>query len=501
MAGEHMAPQPVDPGDQQGLFARMGNRLDAGIEKVMNYRKRALAIGASAVALAGVVNFSSEAQQTITDAFSSDNGAVATNANKNTKTGVENCDDLQLTDSAELLAKGGFLQKAKGVDIENGRYITDENAAAKYSISFFNGDGPLAGKQANRASLAAFNAAITAAANTGTSSSDRYDYKTVYNATIDQLNNSDEAVAQKYAEDLCKTSYAVAAVTEGYDHDAIKKNKPLTKFTPVYGKDGHIVDMKLDRVHANYDMPSLTYRMSGDNTVKGANGKTITLRPFNTVYVPGDGSLYIEGQFPEGGKQRNDSQNPSGKKQDKQTAPVGHDHNTQHAPSGDQAAHNQVPTGDQPKNLRVKTGSRTTSTVGGSKNHNSTGGSHGGGSTTTGKSPEKNPGPNKGPSTGPNAGPNHHSQPGPESTPSGGSTTSGPSPEQNPGPNQGPSTGPTSGPNHESQPGPESTPSGGGGQTPPPETTTTTGSGNVPTSTTPSETPSTNKDPAPPETN
>jgi hypothetical protein len=492
MAGEHMAPQPVDPGEQQGFFARMGNRLDAGFEKVMNYRNRALAIGASAVAMAGVVNYSSEAQQTITDAFSSNNGAVATNANKNTKNGVENCEDLQLTDSAELLAKGGFLQKANGSMIDNGGFIKDENSAAKYSMSLFNGDGPLAGKQANRASLAAFNAAITAAANLDTTSSDRFDYKTVYNETLDQLNNSDETVAQKYAEDLCKTSYAVAAVTEGYDHDAIKKNKTLTKFKPVYGKDGHIIDMKLEPVHTNFDMPSLTYRMSGDNTVKGADGKTITLRPFNTVYVPGDGSLYIEGQFPEGGKQRNDSQNPSGKKQDKHTAPVGHNHNTQHAPSGDHAAHNQVPTGDQPKNLRVKTGSRTNSTVGGSKNHNSTGGSQGGGSTTTGKSPEKNPGPNQGPSTGPNAGPNHHSQPGPESTPSGGSTNPGPSPEQNPGPNQGPSTGPST---------PNTTPTTPTTPNTPPTTPTTPPPTTTTPNTPPPETPSTNKDPAPPETN
>jgi len=337
-----------------------------------------------------------------------------------------NCSTLELGNAANNQAE--YNQHA----FLPAEQVTDPEDAKQYVLNLFSANGPLAGKNADPASLAAIMATIVTPAHEKGFINTNYNYGAEWNNSYSSYTQNDSQTNLANARRDCAEAVTTLTQDVGYNPLWAKSGDTVTRFTALRDNSNNITNAELDTGPIDTTLEGI--EIAPRATSKNENGYNSVLISTNSQDIP-NGTIYFKGYKPE---QVSGSTNTS----------------TGTKPITTKPQYKQLPKGAANGfNGNVISQSTVTSSTGGT--------------ISPGKTNEALPGPLSGKSTGPNKGPHSEAKTAPGKTPNGGS---GSGSGEKPGPGPGSVTVTTETP-------------------PPPATTTTTETPPPPPVTTPTPPP------------
>jgi hypothetical protein len=198
------------------------------------------------------------------------------NNDPRTKGGVEMCDDYTNDHAAKNSTKyvsNAFLPEGE---------INDSEESKKTVESWFNENGPLAGK-GDYASIALVMAAIAQPAKQGEMTNPNYSYTAAYQRNIARYNGENGV---KAARNDCREAWDVLGRVAGYDEQALKKGVTVSQFTASRDKKtNNITGLTLTKYVPTKNIEGTVFKI----------GNTSKLNAFYEITVLENGNMFVSG--------------------------------------------------------------------------------------------------------------------------------------------------------------------------------------------------------------
>jgi hypothetical protein len=198
------------------------------------------------------------------------------NNDPRTKGGVEMCDDYindHAANNSDEYVSTAFLPKGE---------IKDSEGSKKTVESWFNEDGPLAGK-GDFESIALVMAAIAQPAEQGEITNPNYSYTAAYERNIARYNGDNGVEA---ARNDCRKAWDVLGQVAGYDEQALKKGVTVSQFTASRDKEtNNITGLTLTKYVPTEYIEGTVFKLR--NTSK--------LNAFYEIVVDQNGNMFVSG--------------------------------------------------------------------------------------------------------------------------------------------------------------------------------------------------------------